>query len=288
MKDNVLDFIEDHRVLCIIGIIVVILIIVMFGIRSSNLKKKELAEQERVRQEEIAKQESEQASLEQDVEPEPEPENAYKASLGIDADKDADERIEVVVEPETETEEPEEPEPQVPAYDTVVRIFGNTVVPKKNMDGSSCKAYQNGIKLKDFGTFWGSSLTDSDFTGGTRYLVGVEQNPDDVLKGDLMSLGWLIDNIDNLNDNDAIKFTNLHVIGHLSTSHVAMLCSYDWYSAFGLKDTLVVFEDISNTLKISDFGDGDIFSATVFRHNIKVLDNVNGQRVVVVEYATFD
>ena len=28
-------------------------------------------------------------------------------------------------------------------------------------------------------------------------------------------------------------------------------------------------------------------SATVFKHNIKILDDVKGQRVIVVQYATF-
>ena len=156
------------------------------------------------------------------------------------------------------------------------------------MDGSSCKAYQKSVSLNDFGSHWGTSLTEDDFKGGDFYMVGVEQNPDDTLRGDLQSTGWLIDNLDKMNDNDAIKFTNLHVIGDLSQSHVALLCSYDWYSAFGLKDTVVVFEDISNTLNVKDFKDGDIFSATVFRHNIKVVPNVHGQRVIVVQYAVFE
>lgn len=284
MKDNILDFIEDHRVLCIVMIVVIILIAIMFGIRSSNLKKKAIAEQERAEQEAIENDTSSQ--LEQDVVEEKVPENTYQSSLGLDADKDKDERIEI----EPETEEPvevQEPVQTEPTYNTVVTIYDHTVVPNRNIDGSSCKDYQSKVDLDDFGTYWGSSLTEDDFFGGDFYMIGVDQNPDDTIKGDLESTGWLISHIDELNDNDAIKFTNLHVIGSLSDSHVALLCSYDWYSAFGLTDTLVVFEDISNSLKVDDFNDGDIFSATVFKHNIKVLDNVKGQRVIVVEYATF-
>ena len=285
LKDNILDFIEDHRVLCIIGIVLVIVVCILFGVRSSNLKKKEAAELAQMQAEALAEAQS-QNVLEQDVEEEKVPENKYQNSLGLDADRNKDERIEIV-EQEPEPIIPVNPVQTKPTYDTVVTIFDHTSVPKRNQDGSSCKAYHNKVKLSDFGTSWGSELTEDDLKGGNFYMVGVEQNPDDVLMGDLQSTGWLISNFDNLNDNDAIKFTNLHVIGSLSTSHVALLCSYDWYSAFGMDDTLVVFEDISDTLRTSDFIDGDIFSATVFKHNIKILDDVKGQRVIVVQYATF-
>ena len=106
-------------------------------------------------------------------------------------------------------------------------------------------------------------------------------------RGDLQSVGWLIQNLSSLSEETAIKFTNLHVIGSLSATHTAVLCSYDWYSVFGLKDTLVMFEDISGTLDASAFTDGAVFSATVFAHNVKVVENVNGQRVVCVQYSTF-
>jgi type II secretory pathway pseudopilin PulG len=285
MKDEILDFIEDHRKLCIGVIIAIILIGVLLGVRSSNIKKKAEAEAKAQAEEAQAELEA-QLALAQDVETEEAPKDTYKNSLGLDKDKDKDERIEVDTTPETV------PEPvyvqTTPTYSTTVNIFDHTSVPTKNMDGSSCKAYQSKVTLSDFGSYWGSNLTEEDFYGGDFYMIGVEQNPDDTLKGDLQSTGWLINNIDTLNDNDAIKFTNLHVIGQLSTSHVALLCSYDWYSAFGMDDTLVVFEDISGDLKIGDFSDGDIFSATVFKHNIKVMNNVKGQRVIVVEYATFD
>lgn len=277
------DFFEDHKKLCIILAVVLVLIIVMFSIRSHNLKKKANTEADNsVTQ---STQVAQSSQIKQDEEVKKEPENTYKNSLGLDADKDKDERIQYEVETETEPE-PTEPVQTDPTYTPVVTIYDHTVVPQKNMDGSSCKAYQSSVKLADFGTFWGSSLTDDDFKAGEFYMVGVTQNKDDTIKGDLQSTGWLIDNLDSLADNDCIKFTNLHVIGSLSDTHTALLCSYDWYSAFGLKDTLVVFEDISNTLSPSDFEDGDIFSALVFRHNVKV-ETVKGQRVIVVQYATF-
>lgn len=277
------DFFEDHKKLCIVLAVVLVLIIVMFSIRSHNLKKKVNTEADNsVTQ---STQVAQSSQIKQDEEVKKEPENTYKNSLGLDANKDKDERIQYEVETETEPE-PTEPVQTDPTYTPVVTIYDHTVVPQKNMDGSSCKAYQSSVKLADFGTFWGSSLTDDDFKAGEFYMVGVTQNKDDTINGDLQSTGWLIDNLDSLADNDCIKFTNLHVIGSLSDTHTALLCSYDWYSAFGLKDTLVVFEDISNTLSPSDFEDGDIFSALVFRHNVKV-ETVKGQRVIVVQYATF-
>lgn len=276
------DFFEDHKKLCIVLAVVLVLIIVMFAIRSHNLKNKANSESVDI----STTQAVQSTQIKQDEEVKKEPENTYKNSLGLDADKDKDERIEYEIETEAPPE-PTEPVQTDPTYTPVVTIYDHTSVPKKNMDGSSCKAYQSSVKLADFGTFWGSSLTDDDFKAGNFYMVGVEQNPDDTLKCDLQSTGWLIDNLSSLKDNDCIKFTNLHVIGSLSDTHTALLCSYDWYSAFGLKDTLVVFEDISNTLSPSDFEDGDIFSALVFRHNIKV-ETVKGQRVIVVQYATFN
>ena len=286
--DLILDFIEDHRLACIIGGIVVILLICGLGIRSCNLKK---AEQERI----IAEQ---QAALEAELEAQrleeeaalannedDEPKSQYQVSLGLQAESDG--RVEVV------EEEPEpEPEPVVevktePNFEVEYNIFDKTGVPKKNVDGSSCKAYLEKVSLKDFGTYWGTKLTEDDFNSPQRVLVGVDQDPNDFERGDLQSVGWVFENMDNLSDNTAIKFTNLHVIGKLSDSHVAVLCSYDWYSAFGLTDTLVVFEDTSDTLNVEDFEDGAIFSATVFKHNMKVAENVNGKRVLCVQYDVF-
>ena len=97
----------------------------------------------------------------------------------------------------------------------------------------------------------------------------------------------MINNIDSISSNTAIKFTNLHIIQNISDDGVALFCSYDWYSAFGLKDTMVLFVDESGTLKSSDFSNGDIFSATIYAHNVKV-EKVNGYNVLVVKYRSFD
>lgn len=200
----------------------------------------------------------------------------------IENDK-KDGRVEVTTEEVTEATT-EEVKPYSEYYETGVKIFDHTDVPAYNMDGSTCSGYYNAVSLSDFGSMWGTSITDKDKYTSKRYLVGVSQNPDDTEKGDLQSTGWLIDHLDGMEKDTAIKFTNLHTIGSLSTSHVALLCSYDWYSAFGLTDTLVLFEDVSGTLNNSDFKAGDIFSCTVWVHNIKVV-TVNGKRVVCIEYA---
>lgn len=286
MRDKILDFIEDHRILVLGGIVVIILLVVVFAIRGSNAKKKaELAIQESVAASKALEDDMQNMSLEQDETEEVKPTSAYLSQLGLDKDPTEDERIEVT-EP-VETDPPTTAAPKKPSFPVTVSIFDNTAVPAKNVDGSSCKAYLNSVKLVDFGTFWGTALTEEDFSTSTRHLVGVEQDPQDFNKGDLQSVGWLIQQLPNLNPSDCVKFTNLHVIGALSSDHVALLCSYDWYSAFGLKDTLVVFEDISGTLQASDFKDGDIFSATVFVHNIKTV-KVQNQTVVVVQYNVFD
>lgn len=281
MMDNIIDFWEDHKKL-VIGLgVVLVLVIGLLVVRSSNLKKK-AAQEEADR---LAAMQAEQNRLNQDQVEEEEPKDEYKNLLGLDADKWSDERVEV-----KDSEEEEPPPPVVkrtPRYPVEVNVFDNTAVPKVNMDGSRCKDYYDKVSLADFGTYWGSDLTEEDFIGNTRYYVGVAEENYNPLN-DLESVGWLITNLSTLQPNDVIQFTNLHVIGSLSKTHVALLCSYDWYSAFGLDDTLVVFEDISKTLNVDDFKDGDIFSATVFVHNIKVVDNVAGKRVLVCEYQTYD
>lgn len=265
----------------VIGVIVGI-IVIMFIIRTINLSKKgkETPSTEVATTEQVNTQVTEATTEE--------PEDSYKQSLGI-GNEDEDGRVEVDRD-ELTTEVTTEYVQTEPTYSVSVNIFDHTEVPTKMMDGTSCINYYKNVSLNQFGTFWGTSLTEEDFIGHKKYLVGVAQDPNDTEKGDLQSVGWLMDNLEagKFQANDAIKFTNLHIIGSLSDTHVALLCCYDWYSAWGITDTLVVFEDISNTLKVEDFTDGSIFSATVFVHNIKLMDNVNGKRVVVVQYTPFE
>ena len=264
------------KALIIIGIIFGIMLIIRFVnlSRKKNQPDEASTTMEVISQEPVSEEQTEGTT-----------ENPYKSEMGLNEKKgNADGRINIIV-----TEESTEEQHYVqenPTYPVSVEIFDKTDVPKVNMDGSSCKAYFNSVKLDSFGSYWGSSLTDADFYGANRYLVGVDQNPDDAEIGDLQSTGWLIDHLDGMNENDVIKFTNLHTIGSFSDSHVALLCSYDWYSAFGLDDTLVVFEDISGTLKAKKFTDGVIFSAVVYKHNIQVKE-VNGKRVICVQYNIF-
>lgn len=283
MKDKLLDFIENHRKLVIFLLIIIVFLSICLGIRACNMSKKQ---NEPTNEDIISQEVVVQPTLEPDVEEEKKPVSEYQNSLGLDNNKDDDGRVEII-EPEP-TEVPEvEPIQTEPTYDTDLSIWGWTAVPNKNMDGSSCKAYLSKVSLSDFGTMWGTSLTEEDFKGNKLYLIGVEQDENNKVHGDLESVGWLINNISNFEANDAIRFTNLHIIGSLSDTHTAFLCSYDWYSAHGLTDTLVVFEDISNSLNADDFKDGDILAFTVYAHNVKVVENVAGQRVVVVQYAEF-
>ena len=294
MLDNILDFWEDHRKICIGGIIAVIFIILMVIIKACNEKKgaEELAAQEqaRIEQEALEEQqrlEEEEAAriAEEESKKKVYTETGYADSLSYRAKGDGRVTYE---EGQDEEQTPVEVDAPKASYNIEVHIFDRTDVPTKNVDGSSCKDYLDKVSLADFGTMWGSDLTEEDFNSDTKFLVGVEQDKNNYEHGDLMSVGWVFENFDTIPDNAAIKFTNLHVIGSLSSTHTALLCSYDWYSVFGLKDTLVVFEDMSGTLNPSDFKDGVVFYSTVFKHNCKVMQNVNGQRVLVVEYNVFN
>ena len=217
------------------------------------------------------------------VEPTPTPIPTFDENLGIDSDTRSDGRVKLPDPTPTPSAEPVNDKVLI---NTDVLIYDSTAVPEKNVDGSSCKAYFKSVCLENFGSGWGT-LEESDYNTETLYLVGVSQNPKDTVNGSLQSVGWLGSNLDKLKPNDAVKFTNLHVIGSLASDHVALLCSYDWYSAYGLKDTLVVFEDVSGTLNPSDFYDGSIFSATAFVHNMKRV-RVKGQDVLLVQYLSFE
>lgn len=273
MKNKFLDFVENHRKLFIFLVVILVLFVIMFAIRAVNMSNKEPDPSEVVVQ----------TTPTPNPIPTPTPKTEYESY--IDSKKNEEEKKHTTEVTKT-TEDDAVPEIK-PNFEVSCNIFSKTEVPNKNVDGSSCKTYLNSVKLANFDTFWGSSLDINDMQATKKYLVGVDQ--DDIKEeiADLQSVGWLITNLNKLGKHDVIQFTNLHVIGSLSKSHVAVLCSYDWYSAFGLKDTLVLFEDISGTLSHEDFVDGAIFNATTFVHNIKV-QKVNGQNVVCVQYNVFN
>lgn len=288
-KDKILDFIEDHRALVIIGIAVIILIITIVGIKSISDKRaaqREADEQARIAygQQQAA---AEQARLEAEANKKVEqPYNSYAASLGLN---NGDGRVQVQPEEEEEVVEYVDPNEKVQLearYPVDILKFDWVEVPEKMVDGSSCKGYLASVGTDSFHLGWGTPLTEDDFIGGERFLIGTEQNPNDTLYGDLQSVGWLHEHINLFQPNDAIKFCNLHVIGDIGTGHICLLCSYDWYSAFGLTDTLVVIEDPTGTFDKSLLSDGDIFSTTVFAHNLEATV-VNGQRVIVAQWADY-
>ncbi len=289
--DDFLDWAEEHRKIFFLIVIAVIIGVGFLIIRGVNIHKGKLELAEQERQERLAQVEAERLAQEEEARRAEEDAAWEYNSVDTGYNSQLQQRIEEGerVEMQDYTEEPVEEVDVVEStasFPINVYIYDSTGVPDEMVDHSSCKDYYANVKLSDFSTSFASKLTQDDYNSATRYLVGVTQDRNNYDRGDLQSTGWLIANLDNLNDSDAIKFTNLHVIGSLATDHVALLCCYDWYSAFGLTDTLVVFEDNSGTLLPSDFNDGDIFFATVFAHNVRV-QTVNGYRVVVAEYDTY-
>lgn len=293
-----LDFIKEHKKLLIALGIIFVIVVGAFTIRTINMNKK--AEQ-KVLEEQQKKQAEQQAQAQAEVEEEEEEESgsSYQSSLSIKAKEEAEKTEEARKRLEEKKAEKEKAEQQAkakkaaeiaePTYGSAVKIWkkGQDSVPNKMDDGSSIKEYFSKVKLSDFGSMWGTPLTQEDKLTENFYMVGVDQNPDDYVKGiQLQSFGWLIQNINSLPKNSAIKFADLHVVGHLAQDHTAMLVCYNWYSVWGLKETLMVFEDQSGTLKPSDFNPGDVFSAVIYAHNVKVT-NINGQTVLCVQYNNF-
>lgn len=284
-----MDFIKKHKVLFIIIGVVLAIFIVMCCIRVINLSKKANEPAPEVSQ----------TVPETPIEEEPEEteQSDYQSSLSIKAKEEeskkeeAEKRLaEKRAEEERKKQEEEAKkaaEAAEPTYGDDVKIWSSDGVPEIMEDGRSIKQYLAEVSLADFGSKWGSALSTEDKLTEDFYMVGVDQNPDDYVKGvQNQSFGWLIDNIDGLPKNGAIKFTDLNVVGSLTSDHVALLCCYNWYSVWGLRETMMVFEDISGTLKPVDFKPGDIFSAIAYVHNIKV-EKVNGQTVICVQYNTF-
>lgn len=284
-----MDFIKKHKVLFIVIGVVLAIFIVMCCIRAVNLSKKANEPAPEVSQTvpETPIEEEEQETEQSD----------YQSSLSIKAKEEesrkeeAEKRLaEKRAEEERKKQEEEAKkaaEAAEPTYGDDVKIWSSDGVPEIMEDGRSIKQYLAEVSLADFGSKWGSALNNEDKLTEDFYMVGVDQNPDDYVKGvQNQSFGWLIDNLNGLPKNGAIKFTDLNVVGSLASDHVALLCCYNWYSVWGLKETMMVFEDISGTLKPADFKPGDIFSAIAYVHNIKV-EKVNGQTVICVQYNTF-
>ena len=268
-KDDIIDFFEDHRGLVITVAILLVLFIICLGIRHHNLSKKAQNEPTDIADMvQVTEEQGQPQVVEKDTEKE-----SFTSNVGLQ-DSDEEEETE-----EESTEVLKKPENSI--VDIYCTVTGHTGVPSKNLDGSSCKGYLSQVSISDFDTYFGSELTDENLSSTSYILVGTEQIKD----GDLQSTGWLRANLSNLDDNTVVYFTNLHVIGSLSDERVVLLCSYDWYSAYGLKDTLVVFEDISGTLSTSDYSDGDIISTVAWVKNIKSYV-VNGQNIIHVEFAT--
>lgn len=286
------EFISKHKVPIIIGTVIIVLIVAVIGIRSTNAKKK-AEEQARIEYE----QSQQGTDVQTEEEDDEELQSSYYSSLSIKAKEEqkkkqeAEKRLEEKREAERKAEEErkaaEHAKKAKPTYGDAVKIWGSDGVPDRMEDGKSIKKFLSNLSLSDVGSKWGTPLTDKDKLTENFYMVGVDQNKDDYVTGvQLQSFGWYFDNADSIPEDSAIKFADLNVVGSLASDHVALLCCYDWYSIWGLKDTMMVFEDISGTLKPEDFTPGKIFSVIAYKHNIKI-ENVGGYRIICVQYDTF-
>lgn len=289
-----MGFIKSHKILCTVFVLVLILF-VMILIKVSNNNSEETNNTDNT--ESTLTPTPTSVAEEEDTETE---QSDYQSSLSIKAKEEeakreeAEKRLEEKKEEEERKQQEEEAkkaaEEAEPTYgdDVIVWEKGKDTVPDRMDDGSSIKDYYSSVSLSDFGSNWGTALTTEDKLTEDFHMVGVDQNPDDYVKGvQLQSFGWLIENLNTLPSNSAVKFSDLHVVGSLAEDHMAILACYNWYSVWGMKETLMVFEDQSGTLNASDFEPGDVFSAIIYAHNIKVKD-VNGQTVVCVQYNTFN
>lgn len=294
-----MDFIKEHKKLLITLVVLFAVIVCAFTIRTINLNKKAEQKAQEEQQKQAQEQQAQTEQVEEQSDEEDEEVSEYQSSLSIKAKEEQSKTEEArkrLEEKKAEKERKEQEEKAKraaeiaePTYGSEVKIWekGKDTVPERMDDGSSIKNYYSSISLSDFGSMWGSKLTQEDKLTENFYMVGVDQNPDDYVKGvQLQSFGWLIENLNSLPKNSAIKFADLHVVGSLADDHMAILACYNWYSVWGMKETLMVFEDMSGTLNPADFQPGDVFSAMIYAHNIKI-EKVNGQTVICVQYDKF-
>lgn len=294
-----MDFIKEHKKLLITLGVLFVVIVCAFTIRTINLNKKAEQKAQEEQQKQAQEQQAQTEQVEEQSDEEDEEVSEYQSSLSIKAKEEQSKTEEArkrLEEKKAEKERKEQEEKAKkaaeiaePTYGSEVKIWekGKDTVPERMDDGSSIKNYYSSISLSDFGSMWGSKLTQEDKLTENFYMVGVDQNPDDYVKGvQLQSFGWLIENLNSLPKNSAIKFADLHVVGSLADDHMAILACYNWYSVWGMKETLMVFEDMSGTLNPADFQPGDVFSALIYAHNIKI-EKVNGQTVICVQYDKF-
>jgi hypothetical protein len=248
--------------------IIVGVVAIMFIIRGINMSRKA--------EEPTTAVNTEEPSMEVPTTTEPETTTSYDSNMGLGTDKDPNK---VTIPEETQPPTTKEPE-KIESFDLTFRAYDKTTVPSVLLDGTSCKAYLSKLKSEDI-SGWGSNLTESDIKSRTRVLVGAMQNPEDTIKGDLQSVGWLINNLNTLSDNTCIKFTDLRVVGTVPSNKTTLLCMYSWYSVFGMTETLVIFEDCSNS--VGKVEDGSTISFSIYKHNARI-QTIKGQEVVVVKY----
>jgi sortase (surface protein transpeptidase) len=284
-----LKWVKKYKVLVIAIAVICVLFGTVLGIRSHNLQKKAEV-QAQAKAEQVEKEKVKEEKQKKEV-------KSYDPSLGVNSSSESKDGVKISDEVRQEqAKEDAEEEHQAelnsqttPNYPTELRVYNHISVPEYAIDGTSWMKYANKVSLADFGSMWGSALTHEDVITTSRVVVGT----DDVEKGHHIdgesprSVPEILNNFDSLvKPHTAYTFTDLKAVKSLSDDHTAMLCTYEWYSVYGLKDELVVFEDISGSVPIDTIKAGDTFSFTAYGQNIshKV---VNGKNVLLVQYSTF-
>lgn len=287
-----MSWVKKHKVLIIIIVVLLVLFGSVMGIRSHNLQKKkaEAQAQAKAQAEQIAKEKAEEEEQKKEV-------KSYDPSLGVNSGTTKKSKVKIsdeVKQEQAEEDAKEERQAELdnqttPNYPTELRVYDHISVPEYAIDGTSWSKYANSVSLADFGSRWGSALTHEDVITTSRVVVGT----DDVEAGHHIdgenphSVPEILNNFDSfIKPHTAYTFTDLKAVKSLSNDHTALLCTYEWYSVYGLKDELVVFEDISGSVPVDSIKAGDTFSFTAYGQNIshKV---VNGKNVLLVQYSTF-
>lgn len=277
-----------------------IAVAMLFGVRSHNLKIKKQKEA-KAKTEAVAKAKAEKEA-EAEAEAKKKAETTFKPELVEDDDDDiskhiveiTDEVREKQAKKDKKAEEKAKLDAQTePNFPTDLRVWDSITVPEYTKDGRRWDSYADTFSLSDFPSKWGTQLTHDDIIAKKRLVIGT----DDVEEGhrikgaEPLSTQELFASSKSfkkyIKKHEAVTFTDLKCVKSLSDDHVALLCTYEWYSVYGFNDEMVIFEDISDTLRVGDIKPGDTFSFTAYGQNISH-KKFNGNNILLVQYDTFD
>lgn len=277
-----------------------IAVVMLFGVRSHNLKIKKQKEA-KAKTEAIAKKKAEAKAQAEEEEKEKQANTFDSEIIGSD-DDDVSKHIVTITDEVRKKQEKKDEKARKqaeldaqtePNYPVELRVWDNITVPEYTKDGRRWDTYADTFSLDDFPSKWGKALDHDDVIASKRLIVGT----DDVEEGhrikgaEPISTQELFESKGTfkkyIKKHTAVTFTDLKCVKSLSSDHVALLCTYEWYSVYGFKDEMVIFEDISDTLHVDDIKPGDTFSFTAYGHNISH-KTFNGNNILLVEYDTFD